>query len=533
MLQIELLQMLYVSTVAMLAAAVIVATTMKLCIGRRTSARQQMRDLEGSIAFLFDDTDLADATPSARALLRHRDKDQTDWDLFVAVFGPRFPLLRQGLKALGAEGLRRIESGDDSEVYLEITHWDGLSRITYQDDAASPKSGSVAKVTMDAINDELETLRTLADEAPQLIWKEDPNRVITWANRAYLDLVAMLEKAPSHAIPIWPPVNLFLDLERSAGQMRPLVRRTPLLHDQLEEPLWFEVTTVQRDNSFIYFGIDANAAVRAEKTQRNFVQTLGKTFAQLATGLAIFDRKRQLLIFNPALATLTGLSVEFLSARPHFNMVLDKLREARMLPEPKNYMSWREEFAALESAAKDGTYCDIWDLPNGQTYRVTGRPHPDGAMAFLFEDISDEILLTRRFRSEIETSRAVLDVIEEAVAVFSMAGNLSLSNAAYDRLWNTRQNVRLSDAAIIDQLRIWQSRCTPSPIWGRVRDFVGTQIDRVEWSETVHLDDGRRITCRFVPLPGGATLAGFRVASKFSKLQLPTKVIKGLRHATA
>jgi len=51
--------------------------------------------------------------------------------------------------------------------------------------------------------------------------------------------------------------------------------------------------------------------------QRNFVQTLTKTFAQLSIGLAIFNRERQLVLFNPALIDLTALPADFLTGRPH------------------------------------------------------------------------------------------------------------------------------------------------------------------------------------------------------------------------
>ena len=63
-----------------------------------------------------------------------------------------------------------------------------------------------------------------------------------------------------------------------------------------------------------------------------------------------------------------------------------------MMPEPKDYRSWRQQMSDLEAAAQNGTYEETWALPTGQTYRVTGRPHPDGAVALLFEDISAEVL---------------------------------------------------------------------------------------------------------------------------------------------
>jgi hypothetical protein len=63
--------------------------------------------------------------------------------------------------------------------------------------------------------------------------------------------------------------------------------------------------------------LDITEIVRAQQAQKNFVQTLTKTFATLAIGLAIFDRNRQLMLFNPALIDLPALPADFLSARPN------------------------------------------------------------------------------------------------------------------------------------------------------------------------------------------------------------------------
>jgi len=104
------------------------------------------------------------------------------------------------------------------------------------------------------------------------------------------------------------------------------------------------------------------------------------------------------------------------------------------MPEPKNYKTWRHRMADLISAAETGQFEETWSLETGQTYRVTGRPHPDGAIAFLLEDISTEVLLTRNFRAELEMGQSLVDTFDDALAVFSHAGVLTFSNKAYELL---------------------------------------------------------------------------------------------------
>ena len=68
---------------------------------------------------------------------------------------------------------------------------------------------------------------------------------------------------------------------------------------------------------------------------------------------------------------------------------LERLRETRQMPEQKDFASFRRKLGELEEGARSGTYEESWQLPSGKIFRVTGRPHPQGALAFLFEDISD------------------------------------------------------------------------------------------------------------------------------------------------
>jgi len=372
----------------------------------------------------------------------------------------------------------------------------------------------VHPLTLAAIEDELDILRSLGENAPLLIWRQDDTGAVTWANRAYLALAEEIRPDNEATDPCWPLPRIFADSGLTPPvDDAPMLRRFALDMPGGMAPQWFEVTSQRRGGATMHFAIDANGLVEAEHAQRNFVQTLTKTFAHLSIGLAIFDRKRRLVLFNPALLDLTGLPVAFLSSRPQVHTVLDRLRDMNMLPEPKNYTTWRDQVAALEAAAQKGTYCETWNLAGGQTYRVSGRPHPDGAIAFLFEDISHEVSLTRHFRAEIETAQSVLDSMEEAVAVFSPAGTLTLSNAAYDGFWRTEPADALADATIGDEMQQWQQRCTPTALWAELRAFHGTFGERSAWTASARLDDGRTISCRFVPLAGGATLVGFRPES--------------------
>ncbi len=503
------MQLIFVAIVSLLAGGALLAFFSRPATSDRAAAREYLTRAEANIAFLFDDVDLVDATPAAQTLIRHPTDSRTDWEAFISVFGPQFPHLRRHLSTLATDGHKIITSPDSPDIRIVADYWDGMARLVYEDARGANGHSLANQATIKAIEAQIESYQAIAEDSPMLIWKEHEDRSIIWANRAYLAKADGVQNGLASGIATWPPQQIFENLDRPEDDGERVTGRTPVhLPDQVD-PSWYEVTSIRHGAEVVHFAIDVSAIVRAETTQRNFVTTLGKTFAELSIGLAIFNRNRKLMIFNPALIDLTNLTVEFLSGQPTVNAVLDRLREGQMLPEPKNYKTWREEVAALESAAKDGNYCETWELPNGRTYRVTGRPHPDGAIAFLFEDISAEVSLTRRFRSEIELSHAVLDSLDEAVAVFNASGTMTMANSAYCKLWH-KPATGLTESGILDEARQWQESCAPTPVWGEVCNFVGRIGERSAWEELVIMNDGRHYSCKVSPLPGGATLAAFR-----------------------
>lgn len=275
------------------------------------------------------------------------------------------------------------------------------------------------------------------------------------------------------------------------------------------ETLWYDVTSLPKGALTMHYAVDVNAVVRGEVAQRNFVQTLTKTFAQLSIGLAIFDRKRDLTLFNPALTDLTNLPAEFLAKRPSFNAFFDHLREVQMMPEPRDYKTWRQELSALAYAAEDGRYLETWSLPSGVTYRVSGRPHPDGALAFLIEDISAEVSLARRFRADLEMNRAVINQIDQPMIVFSSGGLMRLCNAAYGEFWKVDVDRSFSEVTLLDCVRMWQDRSEPQPGWDDLALRTATKGASALNGHSIIMEGGMNMMIWTHRIANGAVLVQF------------------------
>jgi PAS domain-containing protein len=478
---------------------------MQAWVARRPVRQSSIFDPTPSrIAFLFDGERLIDASPAARALLPEGE-DERAWGRLMARFGPEFPNLADRLAALPRIGQVQIASqpGPTPPLVLKAELLSGLTRLTVDGGQTDVPGAAGDAASAAALQQEVMAQRAVLSRAPVLMWKEAPDGSVVWANHAYL--IRAVELLPDGEDLSWPLPRLF-DQPPSPST------RLPRLKLQMPSGAeWFDLVRMPQGDEVLCYALAADKAVQAETSLREFMQTLTKTFADLPIGLAIFDRTRSLQMFNPALTDLTTLAPEMLIARPSLNAFLDAMRAKAMIPEPRDYRSWRKQLARLEEEATMGIFEETWSLPGGQTYRVIGRPHPNGALAFMFEDISNEMSQTRRYRADLELGQSVIDAVEDAVAVFSQGGQLVMSNAAYAQLWQHDPQVLLSEASISTLCAWWRDHAAPTMLWDDATDYVTSPGDREPWDGDVRLLDGRLVSCRFRPLTGGATLITFRV----------------------
>lgn len=359
-------------------------------------------------------------------------------------------------------------------------------------------------------NGETAFLREVLDTAPLVAWSSAPDGQIIWANAAYRERFdAPIADIRDHRVP-----NAFghvLEEVPLTPRGKGSRRRVSIPGRQETEALWFEVSqTPGGDGGMLGFALAADDLVAAEASLRRFVETLTETFAHLPIGLAVFDKNRRLGLFNPALTDLVKIDAVWLAGRPSLRDFLERLRETRQMPEQKDFASWRRKLGELEEGAREGTYEENWVLPSGKIFRVTGRPHPQGALAFLFEDISSAIILERKYRSELELSQATLDRMVEAVAVFDTSGMLVFVNSSFEALWTLAPMDRLDGPGVAEMTRLCAEGCQPSPVWAQLSEFATAAESRTSWTAAVETLDGRTLHLLVAPLPDASTLVVFR-----------------------
>lgn len=411
------------------------------------------------------------------------------WQNLRAWLAPRFGELPDILPDLAPGERRRYPARDVSDtacVVIDATR--GGHRIRLNDpQIPSPveRHDALFRLAYKKV------FREAVETAPCAICALGPDDRILWRNKAF----RAFSEADMSAL-----VAAIRDPGQASG--RPLALTDPATGRSRHIKPTLKTAGANR----ILYATDVTDLVQADSLRSSFIQTLTKTFADLTIGLAVFDREQRLVLFNPAMLDLTGLPAEFLSARPGLLEFFDRLRDHQVLPEPKNYATWRAQINDMIESAVDGHYSEAWTLANGLTYRVKGRPHPDGAIAFLIEDVSDEISLSRRSRTHLEIRQAVLDRVEEAIAVTGPNGLVVFCNRACCEFLGLDPDTSFAETSFDDLVASGRQRHPDEAFWSAVARHGG----RARTEAVLRQGAQNPMQARFAPLPGGYAMLSLK-----------------------
>jgi PAS domain-containing protein len=163
------------------------------------------------------------------------------------------------------------------------------------------------------------------------------------------------------------------------------------------------------------------------------VETRFRSFDRLATAFAVFDADQRLAHFNQAYVELWQLGADWLTTHPRDGEILDRLRQARRLPEKADYQDWKRSW--LSAYGSNTQREDQWHLPDGRTLHVVADSVSEGGVTYLYENVTERLALESRYNALIHVQRETLDTLREGVAVFAPNGCLRLYNRAFAAIW--------------------------------------------------------------------------------------------------
>ncbi|HWM30327.1 MAG TPA: PAS-domain containing protein, partial [Methyloceanibacter sp.] len=250
---------------------------------------------------------------------------------------------------------------------------------------------------------------------------------------------------------------------------------------------------------------ESSAGERRRTESKLSAEDYFRSFDRLATAFAVFDAEQKLTHFNQAYVELWQLDGEWLSTHPRDGEILDRLRQARRLPEKADYREWKT--AWLSAYGANAQTEDQWHLPDGRTLHVIADSDGEGGITYLYENVTERLALESRYNALIQVQRETLDTLREGVAVFAPSGRLRLYNQAFAAIWQLNPG-QLDGEPHVDEIIGWCRALYDAPEeWERTKAAVTAIVaERHPYESQIDRPDGSVLACAALPLPDGGTL---------------------------
>jgi len=349
--------------------------------------------------------------------------------------------------------------------------------------------------------------RAVLDALPIPVWLRDRALSLVWANRAYAEAAGVPDAEAA--------VKTQTALEKSESDLAATARNS----GEMQEARRFAVVNGQRRalalahqpvaGGIVGSAIDVTDLVQADAKLQQHLDAHADTLDRLATAVAIFTPDQKLSFYNRAFAELWELPETWLDSHPSDGEILDRMRQARKLPEQRDYQAWKRERLSLYGAAHDYLPEEEWHLPGGKTLRVVAQPHPFGGLTFLYEDVTARIALESSYNTLIKVQSATLDTLNEGVAVFGLDGRLKLHNAAFARIWDLAPKDLSGEPHVRSVAAACAEKFGDAEVWeGLIQAIVSGAQTRRELGE-IERNDRSILSLSLSALPDGATLVTF------------------------
>ncbi|MCX8254503.1 MAG: PAS-domain containing protein [Beijerinckiaceae bacterium] len=355
---------------------------------------------------------------------------------------------------------------------------------------------------------ERDALRGLLDQIRYPAWSRDALGRLTWVNTAYVRAVEASDARDA--------LTRGLELLESPAREAAAASRARLqvFRDKTAAVMagWrssLDVVEVPREDCTMGIAFDTTELEAVKAELKEALAAHARTLDQLATAVAIFDRRKKLVFYNEAYCKLFALEETFLEQHPTESEILDRLRARRMLPEQANYREWKERHLARYQSPETPAP-EIWYLPDGRALRVVVNANPQSGVTYLFDDLTERYRLETAFIEQSRVQTDTLDTLKEGVAVFGTDGRLKLSNAAFARLWRL-EPTEIAGEPHIDRVAALCARLAPeAEPWSALRGNVAGLHDRRLGIELrIARRDGTVVDATTAPLTDGSTLITF------------------------
>ncbi len=363
---------------------------------------------------------------------------------------------------------------------------------------------------VDRLTRAFEALSRLIEAAPIPMWHRGPDLRLTLVNRAYVEAVDATdaEEVIGRGVELVETGRGLSPMAaaaaaRDAGEIS--ARDVPATINGQRRSM--RVVDVPLGTSGVAgYALDNDELDRARLAIRRFADTQRDTLDRLSAGVAQFSADRSLEFCNLPFQRMFNIKSEWISDRPEFDRVLERMRETGRVPEARDFPAWKAErrqwFTAVAGAEEEA-----WLLPGGAHLRVLAQPLPDGGLLLVFEDRTEQIQLASARDTLLRVREATFDNLFEAIGVFASDGRLHLWNNKFRDVWGFDEALLASHPRVDALAEAAGARLTNPQRAALIRELVrAATVERTSRGGRVAFKDGRHFEFAAVPLPDGNAL---------------------------
>ncbi|MDR1234221.1 MAG: PAS-domain containing protein [Holosporales bacterium] len=356
-----------------------------------------------------------------------------------------------------------------------------------------------------------ENLNGIIDAVPIYIWQRNRDLQITYCNKKYADALETTKDAViasnlqlfsgSKADVKYVDRNNCLS-QPKRGCEHVIIKGKRRLLDITETPF-------VGCHPSIGFALDVTDNESLQDEYKNYRKQIDETLDNISIPIAIFDKNTELIFANSAITKLFGMEASYVYYGKSFSEILDVLFNNGAIMSPSEDDHYKEKVLNLFSDIIE-PYLTTIHIKNGRTMNVSISPNHGGGLIFIFEDISDKIALEREVHSLSAVQQETLDNLKEGVIVFGSDLRIKMTNAAINEIWNKKDGDRAFGTNVKDFI-VSSSELFSSDgeVERLISKFVGMVAQRMDFSDTIALINGKTINYNYIPLPYGLHLLRF------------------------
>jgi signal transduction histidine kinase len=354
-----------------------------------------------------------------------------------------------------------------------------------------------------------DALAGLIEAAPLPMWHRNPDMSLNFVNRAYVDAVSAEDglQVVDDGIELIEPDNgrdaasFAADALEKGEQAERVVSVTCA-----GERRQLRVIDIPLGKAGVSgLAIDVQDVSDARTELRELSEAQRDLLNMMSAAVAQFGADRTLNFANLPFQRIFAFRDQWLTEKPEFARVLDRMRENGKLPEVRDFPSWRSDredwFRTTEPMEEN------WLLSDGTHLRVLSQPVPDGGLILIFEDRTEQAQLASARDILLRVRTATFDNLFEGIAVFAADGRISIWNRLFAENWGLSDDVLVKHPRLDELLPLLAEHLKKPSQISILGELVRmTTTNREQRRSKAIFADGRIFQIATIPLPDGNAL---------------------------